>query len=116
MFLTNNFQLPAEIITQLYKDRWRIETFFRWIKHNLRIKSFYGISANAVKLQIWTAISTYLLVAILKKELRLEPSLYTILQILSVSLLEKRPIFEALSMKKVSTQTQQPFKQLALFD
>jgi hypothetical protein len=116
VFLTNNFQLPPETIAQLYKARWRIELFFKWIKQHLRIKSFYGISENAVKVQIWTAISTYLLVAILKKELRLEQSLYTILQVLSVSLLEKKPILEALSQKNIPIQIQKYSKQLSLFD
>jgi Transposase DDE domain/Domain of unknown function (DUF4372) len=116
VFLTNNFQLPPVTIAQLYKARWRIELFFKWIKQHLRIKSFYGTSQNAVKLQIWTAISTYLLVAILKKELRLEQSLYTILQVLSVSLLEKTPILRALSQKYVPIQIQQCSKQLSLFD
>lgn len=116
VFLTNNFQLPPETIAQLYKARWRIELFFKWIKQHLRIKSFYGTSQNAVKVQIWTAIATYLLVAILKKELRLEQSLYTILQVLSVSLLEKTPILRALSKKHVLVQTQQCSKQLSLFD
>ena len=115
VFLTNNFLLPPETIAQLYKARWRIELFFKWIKQHLRIKSFYGISENAVKTQIWAAISTYLLVAILKKEFRLEPSLYTILQVLSVSLLEKTPILEALSQKHVSILPQQCSKQLSLF-
>jgi hypothetical protein len=116
VFLTNNFQLPPETIAQLYKARWRIELFFKWIKQHLRIKSFYGISQNAVKVQIWTAISTYLLVAILKKELRLEQSLYTILQVLIVSLFEKTPILQALSQKYMPIQSQQNSKQLSLFD
>jgi hypothetical protein len=116
VFLTNNFQLPPETIAQLYKARWRIELFFKWIKQHLRIKSFYGISQNAVKVQIWTAISTYLLVAILKKELRIEQSLYTILQILSVSLFQKTPILQALSQKHMPLQSQQNSKQLSLFD
>jgi len=116
VFLTNNFQLPPETIAQLYKARWRIELFFKWIKQHLRIRSFYGTSQNAVKVQIWTAISTYLIVAILKKQLRLEQSLYTILQVLSVSLLEKTPILQALSQKYVPIQTQQCSKQLSLFD
>ena len=115
VFLTNNFHLPADTIAALYKARWRIELFFKWIKQHLRIKSFYGISENAVKMQIWTAISTYLLVAILKKELRLEQSLYTILQVLSVSLLEKMPILQALSQNQIPIQTQQCSKQLSLF-
>jgi hypothetical protein len=116
VFLTNNFQLPPETIAQLYKARWQIELFFKWIKQHLRIKSFYGTSPNAVKVQLWTAIATYLLVAILKKELRLEQSLYTILQVLSVSLLEKTPILRALSKNHVSVQTQLCSKQLSLFD
>jgi len=88
---------------------------FKWIKQHLRIKSFYGISENAVKVQIWTAISTYLLVAILKKELHLEQSLYTILQVLSASLLEKMPILQVLSQKYIPIQTQDGTKQLSLF-
>jgi hypothetical protein len=116
VFLTNNFQLSAETIAQLYKTRWRIELFFKWIKQHLRIKSFYGTSENAVKVQIWTAISTYLLVAILKKQLRLEQSRYTILQVLSISLLEKIPIVQALSRNYGSIQNQHPCNQLSLFD
>ena len=116
VFLTNNFELPAETIAQLYKARWHIELFFKWIKHHLRIKSFFGISENAVKVQIWTAISTYLLVAIMKKELRLEQSLYTILQVLSVSLFEKMPILQAFSQKYAPVPVQQIYKQLSLFD
>jgi len=92
-FLTNNFELPALVIAKLYKLRWRIELFFKWIKQHLRIKSFYGVSPNAVRTQIWIAISIYVLVAILKKELRLEHhSLYNILQVFSVSIFEKVPI------------------------
>jgi transposase len=99
VFLTNNFELPAVTIAELYKSRWHIEIFFRWIKQHLRIKNFFGTSENAVKVQIWTAVSTYLLVAIMKKELRLKQSLYTILQVLSLSLFEKMPILEAFSKK-----------------
>jgi hypothetical protein len=95
VFLTNNFQLPAPTIAKLYKARWQVETFFKWIKQHLRIKAFYGTSENAVKTQIWIAISVYLLVAILKKRLALPQSLYTILQVLSVTALEKKPISEA---------------------
>jgi len=95
-FLTNNFILPAATIAKLYKCRWQIELFFKWIKQHLRIKSFYGTSENAVKTQIWIAISTYVLVAILKKRLLIQESLYTILQILSVTLFEKSPILEVL--------------------
>ncbi|MCK5843983.1 MAG: IS4 family transposase, partial [Victivallales bacterium] len=92
VFLTNNFALPALTIAQLYKARWRVELFFKWIKQHLRIKAFYGTSANAVKTQIWIAVCVYVLVAIMKKRLSLDHSLYTILQILSVSLFEKTPI------------------------
>ena len=116
VFLTNNFQLPAETIAQLYKARWHIELFFKWIKQHLRIKAFFGVSENAVKVQIWTAISAYLLVAIMKKELNLGQSLYTILQVLSVSLFEKMPILQAFSQYSAPIQTQQTYKQLSLFD
>ncbi len=92
VFLTNNFALPALTIAQLYKCRWQVELFFKWIKQHLRIKAFYGTSENAVKTQIWVAIAVYVLVAIVKKRLKLEASLYTILQILSVSLFEKMPL------------------------
>ena len=97
VFLTNNFNLSAPTIAQLYRYRWQIELFFKWIKQHLRIKKFYGTSENAVKTQIWIAICVYVLVAIVKKRLKLERSLYTILQILSVSLFEKIPILQALS-------------------
>ncbi len=92
VFLTNNFVLPALTITKLYKCRWQIELFFKWIKQHLRIKAFYGTSDNAVKTQIWIAVSTYVLVAIIRKRLHLEQNLYTILQILSVTLFEKVPL------------------------
>lgn len=97
VFLTNNFLLPSLTIAQLYKCRWQIELFFKWIKQHLRIKAFYGTSDNAVRTQIWIAVSIYVLVAILKKRLKLDHSLYTILQILSVSLFEKVPMAEALT-------------------
>jgi hypothetical protein len=97
VFLTNNFILPARVIAQLYKCRWQVELFFKWIKQHLRIKAFYGTTQNAVKTQIWIAISVYVLVAIVKKRLKLDRSLYTILQILSVTLFEKTPILQALS-------------------
>ena len=84
-------------IAELYRHRWRVETFFKWIKQNLRIKKFYGTSENAVKTQIWIAISTYVLVAIMKKRLKIDLSLYTILQILSITLFEKMPILQALT-------------------
>ncbi len=116
VFLTNNFDLSAQQVADLYKDRWHIENFFKWIKQHLRIKSFFGTSENAVKVQIWTAVSTYLLVAIMKKELMLEQSLYTILQVLSLSLFEKMPILEAFSEKYVPVQNNQRCNQLTLFD
>ena len=97
VFLTNNFTLPALVIAHLYKCRWQVELFFKWIKQHLRIKAFYGTTENAVKTQIWIALSVYVLVAIVKKRLKLDRSLYTILQILSVTLFEKTPIFQALS-------------------
>jgi len=95
-FLTNNFTLPAVTIAQIYKSRWQVELFFKWIKQHLRIKAFYGISENAVKTQIWIAVSVYVLVAIIRKRLMLPISLYQILQILSVTLFEKTPILQAL--------------------
>ena len=97
IFLTNNFRLSASTIADLYRCRWQVELFFRWIKQHLRIKAFYGTSENAVKTQIWIAISVYVLVAIIKKRLNLDRSLYSILQILSLSLLEKMPISQALA-------------------
>lgn len=96
-FLTNNFELPAIKIAQLYKCRWQVKLFFKWIKQHLKIKSFFGTSENAVKTQIWIAISVYVLVAIVKKKLRLEASLYTLLQFLSVALFEKTLIYQAFS-------------------
>src|SRR5216684_9184207 len=95
VFLTNNFALPASVIAQLYRRRWHVELFFKWIKQHLRIKVFYGTSENAVKTQIWIAVCSYLLVAILKKRHALEPSLFQILQVLSVTLFEKVPILRA---------------------
>ena len=92
MFLTNNFLLPAKTVADIDRSRWQVELFFKWIKQHLRIKSFFGTSPNAVKTQIWTAVSVYLLVAILKKRLNLPGSLHTILQILEVNLFEKIPI------------------------
>jgi hypothetical protein len=96
-FLTNNFELPARTIADLYRCRWQVETFFKWIKQHLRIKAFYGTSENAVKTQIWIAVTAYLLVAIARKRLKARASLYTMLQILSVSLLEKTPLAQALA-------------------
>ncbi len=116
VFLTNNFDLPATTITELYKCRWQIELFFKWIKQHLRIKSFYGTSENAVKSQIWIAVSVYVLVAIMKKELKIDLSLYTILQILSVSLFEKSYIYQALTESYNSDTNNENPNQLNLFD
>ena len=116
VFLTNNFQLPPLTITQLYKCRWQVELFFKWIKQHLRIKSFFGTSPNAVKTQIWIAISVYVLVAIVKKEIRIERNLSEILQILSICLFEKVPLYQALTIN-LPENTEGAFcKQLALFD
>jgi hypothetical protein len=116
VFLTNDFDLPAVTIAKLYKARWQIELFFKWIKQHLRIKAFYGTSQNAVKAQIWIAVSTYLLVAIMKKELRLPLSLYTILQILSVSIFEKTPIPQVFSQHDYQNQNPRCRNQLLLFE
>ena len=116
VFLTNNFTLPALTIAELYRCRWQVELFFKWIKQHLRIKSFYGTSKNAVKTQIWIAISVYVLVAIVKKELKIDLSLYTILQILSVSLFEKIPILQALTFTDSNKLYVQNPNQLNLFD
>jgi transposase len=97
VFLTNNFTLPAVTIAQLYRCRWQVELFFKWIKQHLRIKSFFGTTENAVKTQIWIAVSVYVLVAIIKKRLYLEPSLYTILQILSVTIFERMPLLQIIT-------------------
>ena len=116
VFLTNNFDLPAATIADLYKARWRIELFFKWIKQHLRIKAFYGTSENAVRTQIWIAIATYLLVAILKKELGLPQSLYAILQVLSLSVFEQVPLQQALTNYTFRDQDRLSSKQLLLFD
>jgi hypothetical protein len=115
-FLTNQFTLPALTIAELYRCRWQVELFFKWIKQHLRIKSFYGTSENAVKTQIWIAISVYVLVAIMKKKLRIEQSLYTILQILSVSLFEKMLISQAFTQDGYKNKITGGFIQLDLFD
>jgi len=114
--LTNHFRLPALDIALLYKCRWQIELFFKWIKQHLRIKAFYGTSENAVKTQIWIAISVYVLVAILKKKLRLEQSLYTILQILSLTCFEKTEICRVLTEDVCEDHTYQSRNQLSLFN
>jgi Transposase DDE domain len=116
VFLTNNFVLSALTIAKLYKCRWQVELFFKWIKQNLRIKTFFGLSENAVKTQIWIAVSIYVLVAIVKKELKLERSMSEILQILSLSLFEKTPLFEALSRKNATKIEGQSHNPLSLFD
>jgi hypothetical protein len=116
IFLTNEFTLPPQIIAELYRYRWRVEIFFKWIKQHLRIKSFYGTSENAVKTQIWIAISTYVLVAIMKKRLRINLTLYTILQILSITLFEKTPILHALTGTDYRNQITSGRIQLKLFE
>ena len=116
VFLTNNFTLPALTIPQLYKCRWRVELFFKWIKQYLRIKAFYGTSQNAVKTQIWIAISVYLLVAILKKELDIDRSLGQILQILSITLFEKVYIDQVLTSFDLQNESSASCNQLILFD
>ena len=116
VFLTNDFSLPATTIALLYKSRWRIELFFKWIKQHLRIKVFYGTSENAVKSQIWIAVATYLLVAIVKKELGLRLPLYTILQILSLIQFEKTPLIQALSCESYIVQQPHCPNQLLLFE
>jgi IS4 transposase len=115
-FLTNNFTLPALTIALIYKSRWQVELFFKWIKQHLRLKAFYGTSENAVKTQIWIAVSVYVLVAIVRKQLGLEVSLYQILQILSVTLFEKTPILEALRPSNSKNHLVDTGKQLILFD
>ena len=115
-FLTNNFTLPALTIAQIYKSRWQVELFFRWIKQHLRIKAFFGTSENAVKTQIWIAVSVYVLVAIIRKRLGLNASLYQILQILSLTLFEKTPISQALQPSNSQEELFDPGNQLILFD
>ena len=115
IFLTNNFALPALTIAQLYRCRWQVELFFKWIKQNLRIKTFYGTSENAVKTQIWTAVSVYVLTAILKKQLNIPASLYTILQILSVSVFERIPLLQLLTETALAEEISDSQNQLNLF-
>ena len=115
-FLTNNFVLPAFTIAQIYKCRWQVELFFKWIKQHLRIKAFYGTSENAVKTQIWIAVSIYVLVAIVRKRLGLAASLYQALQILSVTLFEKAPILCALQAPEADAEFAENVNQLILFD
>lgn len=115
-FLTNNFALEALIIAQLYKSRWKIELFFKWIKQHLRIKAFFGTSENAVKTQIWIAISVYVLIAIIRKRLKIDLSLYTILQILSVGAFEKTPLYQILTQREPENINHQNPNQLQLFN
>ena len=116
IFLTNQFTLPALTIAELYRCRWRVEIFFKWIKQHLRIKKFYGTSENAVKTQVWIAISTYVLVAIMKKRLKIDLSLYTILQILSITLFEKKPIYQVLTESSYKNEITSGPIQLKLFE
>jgi DDE family transposase len=116
VFLTNNFALPAFTITELYRCRWQVELFFKWIKQHLRIKAFFGTSENAVKSQIWIAVSVYVLVAIVKKRLKLSATLYEILQILSLTMFERMPVDQLLA-QTVTDDIEHIFdKQLILFD
>jgi len=116
VFLTNNFDLPASDIAQLYKHRWKIELFFKWIKQHLKIKSFWGQSENAVKTQVWIAVSIYVLVAIAKKKFMLKQSLYEILQILSISIFEKMPINQLFQQTQLQYFKEQKDNQLKMFD
>jgi len=116
VFLTNNFYIEATEVAQLYKHRWKIELFFKWIKQHLKIKSFWGQSENAVKTQVWIAISVYVLVAIAKKRLALKQSLYEVLQILSISIFEKMPINQLFQPTQLQYFKEQNDNQLKLFD
>ena len=116
VFLTNNFHLSALTITQLYQCRWQVELFFKWIKQHLRIKKFYGISENAIKTQIWTAVSAYVLIAIVRKRLEIKASLYTILQILGVTLFEKTPLSQILTERNYNNEQTQNCNQLSFND
>jgi hypothetical protein len=116
VFLTNNFEIPAETVAAVYKQRWQVELFFKWIKQHLRIKSFIGTSANAVKSQIWVALCIYLLVAITKKKLGIQCSLYTFLQILEVNLFEKKPIPSLVAEALKRNSDTPDYNQLNLFN
>ncbi len=115
-FLTNNFTIPALTVADLYRYRWQVELFFKWIKQHLRIKSFFGTSENAVKSQIWITVSIYVLVAIIKKRLNLKIELYTILQILSLTLFEKTPLDQLLMISEYKNEMNEMTNQLNLFD
>ncbi len=116
VFITNNTALPPLTIAALYKNRWQVELFFKWIKQHLKIKKFFGTSENAVKTQIWCAVATYVLIAIVKQELKLELPLYTLLQILSVTIFEKIEIYQALQPIVNTTIVNDACNQLELFD
>jgi len=116
VFLTNHFGLPALTVSHLYRLRWRVELFFKWIKQHLRIKAFYGTSPNAVRTQLWIAVSVYVLVAIVRKQLKIEASMFTILQILSVSTFDKTPLPQLLSNAQLQTVTDDSHNQLLLFN
>jgi len=116
VFLTNNFMLPAFTITELYRCRWQVELFFKWIKQHLRIKAFFGTSENAVKSQIWIAVSVYVLVAIVKKRLKLSTTLYEMLQILSLTMFERIPLDQLLAQAALEDADQISDKQLILFE
>jgi hypothetical protein len=116
VFLTNDFVLPAITIAAIYRKRWQVELFFRWIKQHLRIKRFFGTSPNGVKTQVWSAVAVYVLIAIVKKQLALPHSLYTILQILSTTLFEKTPILLVFQRFENETRSGDASKQLKLFD
>lgn len=116
VFLTNHFGLPALTVSQLYRLRWRVELFFKWIKQHLRIKAFYGTSPNAVRTQLWIAVSVYVLVAIIRKQLKIEVSMFTILQILSVSTFDKTPLPQLLTQAELQTWSGDSHNQLLLFN
>jgi hypothetical protein len=116
VFLTNDFSVPSETVAAIYRYRWQVELFFKWIKQHLRIKRFYGTSENTVKTQIWIAVSLYVLVTIIKKRLGLEQSLYTILQVLSLTLFEKTPISCMFARAEEQTEISDDSNQLQLFD
>lgn len=115
VLLTNHFSLPATTISALYRHRWQIEIFFKWIKQHLHIKAFFGTSLNAVKTQVWIAVAVYVLIAIVRKRLHLKASLYEILQILSVTLFEQTPLEYALQQQEPQNSTGDPANQLILF-
>jgi hypothetical protein len=115
VFLTNNFALPAIVITQLYKQRWQVELFFKWIKQHLRIRSFYGYSDNAVRTQVWIAITVYVLLAIIRKELCIDRELHDILEILSASAFQETPLLQAFSQEPLLDEATEDCNQLLLF-